>query len=436
MTVAVQNPAAEPVAGTTEHTSLLTEIAAKTQTTLSLRAIEGTLTEKIAAFKELGAALAQLRLNGWDTVAKCIAACWLADGLGMHPAIFMQNNYCAEYAAGKIVVIPQWPLVLALLRSRVPGFTFRMVEDSERGCTVVMGNARDTHTETYTIKDAARQGLVFLKPDGTPDYDNPKWKYSAWKGGNLREMFRAKAIRRGGSVIGPEAMMGLPSGGDFDNDAAAAEDAPAADMPSMPVSVTAGTSTAVEVDWKESLRTEIRARWGGGLKGKKMLEIANLIAKEVGLEAFKSADEITSESARRMVEFLRQKYGLTGKAGASAAENTEQDSGMDAAPSAPEVPLEMEAEVAAEADADGDVATLLKLADKGAVTHPGVVFVKEAPKGSGAMYFVHGPTVKNMGLSAGILLSKAKAQVVSPDVCRRLVVAMRTLGVVDAAPRT
>jgi hypothetical protein len=410
---------------------LIADIIAKTERTLALRPVDGSLTEKIAAFREMSQHFAQLALNGWDTIQKCSAACWLADGLAMHPALYMQNNWVAPFKGGKIVVMPQWPFMLALLRSRVPKFNFRFVHDDAEKCAVWMTNGTYEHTETYTMDDAKRQGLL--------GRDN------AWTSGNVREMMRAKVIRRAANVIAPEALMGLAAGGDGSEDEG--ERRPEVTQEQVDqaaeIAVSALEKATTAPDWREALRTEIRARAKGAVTGRKMLEFANLVRLEMKLPKYSHPDEITPDNARGMVEYLRANYPnlASPQAPAAATEaTTEGGGGKDAAPEPPtepvaedEVPLPMDEDAPAapperESEDDGKVETLMKLAAAAKKARPSAVFVKEAPAKSGRWYFSHGETVKSLGLESAIWLKdEMGTQKIPADLCRRVCKALRLI---------
>lgn len=468
---------AEPTTSPVINERYIDEMIDHTQRTLALRPVDGTLTEKIAAFKEMANAFAQMRLNGWDDTPKCLVACWLSDGLGMHPALFMQNNWVAKFKGDKIVVMPQWPFMLALVRSRVPNFKFKLVIDEEDKCSVWMTNGRDEHTETYTLRDAQRQGLVSLTADGKPDYAAKDWSYNAWKGGNIREMLRAKVIRRCANIVAPEVMMGLPNAGDSE-----ADDMPAPTAKQVPVPPEAPAleRAAVEgakadepkpADWNEALRTELRARCGGGMTGKKMLEKANVVRADLKRDPL--TETPTADQAREIVEHLRAQYPNVGfpeeQTKATGAEKDSSPSGkVAAAPVSQPKPVEdhgyaengpphtaglIDNAIALDdsvpepdpepkpgapaADPDESYKTVLALAEI-AKKHadPQIAksrFVVEAPAGSGQHHFLHGAIARKLGFETGIRLTLDGKQEVSPETCKRIVFEMRSLGIVDVS---
>lgn len=166
----------------------------------SMNPLQGTLEERIKAFDQIAANLASLQLNGWDQVPKVKAGCWLADGAGMHPAIFMQNHYCMNIK-GRLIIEPKWEFIVGTLQARVPGFKFSVDEETDSGATVTMEGPNGSHTVTYTTDDARRQGL--FNREG-----------NAWTGGNTREMCLKQAIKRCGRRVGAGALMDMPIGFD------------------------------------------------------------------------------------------------------------------------------------------------------------------------------------------------------------------------------
>lgn len=449
MTVANQHAAAAAAATTADGASLqkiLEDVLDNTQRANALNPLEGTLTDRLAYWNVTNPSWARAGLNGWDEVWKCVMACSMADGLKVHPALFMQGNWCFVASGNKLLVIPKVPFILALCRSRVPGFRMEIVADDAEVCEVKMFNGRESFSYRYTLEDAKRQGLI-----GRP-------KGSAWDN-NQREMLQWKAVRRCADRACPEVMFGLspaPEDSQSPEDEAPEDKA----VPEMPTEVEDTT------DYKELFRNEVRARWGTN-SGKKMLEVANLIGAQNGWGAFTKADAITPKLAKMLVDFLHAKYGATGKPAEPETTGSkvpaETDGGRDAA--APrevavtsttatvtvvpfdereperepddDLPLDFGDPAPAQdgAPPDTDYRVLLKLVEvaRSIPALAKVVFTDENPK---RVVFVHGPTVKNLGMTKGIVIVKDGAQVVAPDLCARLVKAMRELGAVDAAPRT
>jgi hypothetical protein len=160
-------------------------------------AIVGTIKEQMDAFDQISANLSQLGLNGWDTVPACKAACWLAHGAGMHPAIFIQNHYVMR-VQNRLLVEPKWEFIVGILQSRLPGFKWSVLIETDDCAEVRMTDATGAdHTVRYSLEDARRQGL--LSRGG-----------NAWTSGNTREMCLKQAVKRCGRRIGAAALMDLP----------------------------------------------------------------------------------------------------------------------------------------------------------------------------------------------------------------------------------
>jgi hypothetical protein len=161
-------------------------------------ALSGSLDEKLRAIEQIAANLAGLALNGWNNATRCKAACWLADGAGMHPAVFIQNHYVMEIQ-GKLLVEPKWEFIVGTLQSRVPGFKFEVLEEEDDHAKVRMSDGRNEHTVSYSVEDAKRQGL--LGRGG-----------NMWTAGNTREGCLKQAIKRCGRRLSSAALMDLPVG--------------------------------------------------------------------------------------------------------------------------------------------------------------------------------------------------------------------------------
>lgn len=158
----------------------------------------GDLRERIQAFNEMSSAFAPLRLNGWDTITKCKMACWLGDAWMVHPAVVMQGCWCIELDQGaKLIVEPKWTFQIDLMTARLPGFHWKVIEDTDEACEVWMSYNGNEHTYRYTLKDAERQGLL------------SGGRFNAWKGGNKREMLKAKAVGRCGDTVGGGIFSGI-----------------------------------------------------------------------------------------------------------------------------------------------------------------------------------------------------------------------------------
>jgi len=310
-------------------------------------ALVGTLDERIRAFDQVAANIATLQLNGWDTVQKAKAACWLADASGTHPATFMQNHYCMIMPPhNKLVIEPRVEFVLASLQSRVPGFTWGVEIDTD-DCQKVWMEApgRGRHEYEYTVADAKRQGLFN--------------RANAWTGGNTREMCYKQAVKRCGRRFAADALLDMPVGVDgielnegserepstadvIDKQIetvlreAEGENAPLLDemypatagsngggdkAGSQPATDTResappSSSQPAGKDPREVVGEQIAAIYGKLSKGealKKAAQIYNALQKETtGVDpqrVFKSVRDIGTVEADQMITYLRQKYG-------------------------------------------------------------------------------------------------------------------------------
>jgi len=150
-------------------------------------ALSGPIEERIRAFDQIAAHLAQLQINGWNSVPRCKAACWLADGKGEHPAVFMESHYVMEIK-GRLTIEPKWEYMVRKLKETVPGFRFKVLEETDDCARVEMSDGIDHHVVEYTVEDAHRQGLM--------GRDN------AWSSGSTREMCLKQAVKRCARRIG------------------------------------------------------------------------------------------------------------------------------------------------------------------------------------------------------------------------------------------
>lgn len=418
---------------------------------------------KIAAFKEI-AALAQAGFfpDGIKTAQQAMAVCWMGDAVGAHPMIALQN------------VIPihqrlyfQWRFKWGLILSRYPEAEYEHVEDSEQQ-HVVRGriDPRKQWTTVTFTREQCRKNPVTSK---NPLYESD-WPDMGFKG----------AMQRLCDRIAPHVLMGLPS----DLPEYRADDAPAS-LPADPAAVLerAGASHAEVVpeaarDWPKDLFVFIRGLYWNGKKGKPEQEkraIETAVNAARGSKDFTLPGVLAPSVAREALEFLQKKYP-DGKLGPGSAENggtaasgtpSPSGAGVDAPATAgpepknfdeqhadaslekldeelgEEVPLEdapapapvdpvlaaQEAAFNAQFEADGTVVVLFDLVKKGKKAFPGRPFVKEAPPGSGAWYFVDKDISQQRGYTSGKLLSKDGEQKVSADECRILVELLRKAGV-------
>lgn len=147
------------------------------------RSLVGTIDQKITAFDQVAANMAQLSINGWDSVQKCKAACWLADGKDEHPAVFMENHYCMMIK-GRLTIEPKWEYMVRRMKETVPGFRYDVLIETDDACKIRFTDGKDTHEVEYTLADAKRQGLL-----GRGE--------NAWTTGSTREMCFKQVMKRG-----------------------------------------------------------------------------------------------------------------------------------------------------------------------------------------------------------------------------------------------
>ncbi len=253
---------------------------------LALTVVMGTLSEKITAFHQIGAAAAAgIYPAGYTTPQRAIAACWGADALGVHPFTFMQGVHVMEID-GKTILEPKWEFMLGIVTARLPGFRWKALKETTEVCEIWVSDGHAEHTVSYTIADATRQGLV----------DKPKSQlYKA----NVREGLFKQALKRALKRIGPHVLMGMPAG--FLPD-------PGEDGPAPPETRTAsGAEVVVEgTATTEELSAEL-VRVYGKQGVVRALERCSFLLKEIaGVEIkFKSVREIGPVEAGQIVRRLK-----------------------------------------------------------------------------------------------------------------------------------
>ena len=416
--------------------------------------IAGDLQATIQAFSELSAALAQLKINGWDTVPKCKSACWISHGLQVHPAVFMNNCWVMELQGGKLSIEPMWPFVIDLMTSRLPGFQWKVLHEGPDYCEVWMKYGANEHQYKYSIEDAQRQKLV----GGA--------KTNAWSGGNTREMLKAKAVKRCADMIGGGVMSGLPP---MLPEVEAAAEPPKA-LPSAAEVFSSGPADPAIADAPRQLSVVLNVLYGKSYKDgvvpkdEKLKLVGRIYSQMSGaMTMFATWEQVSPGDCRLMLDWLKKKYPDTklpeggeaegepaalvntaevagGKAAATPAAG-----GTDAAPPAEEVAVPLEEEAAPPADPlveagrnaaedeDGKFTTVLFLVNRAKKTHANRNWLREVPVGSGRWYFIDSVIGRRLGFkSAPKLYEKVNGenvQAVDAETCRIICREMRADGV-------
>lgn len=397
-------------------------------------ALTGSLDEKFKAFQQIAANLALLQLNGWDTAQKTMSACWMADGAGMHPAVFMQNHYCI-LQDGRLSIEPKWEFVVGVLQSRIPGFVFKILEEDDRHAKVFMSDGKgNDHTVEYTVEDAKRQGLMGRK--------------NMWSAGNTREGCLKQAIKRCGKRIGAGALMDLPLDfatlepeteptpspaavvqaavekvtgkkpekaeevpfeevtGEFPG-----EDYPQAPIPADPQAPSPNTTTV-----RQRLAAAIKRDYGLTAKAdvaEKVNFLYNAMLEEtVGVApdpkiTFKPG-QVGPMEAQQIIDFLEKKKAERGAKGAPQPS-------ADPSPSEDAPPLTEEAPEAAPQrnSIDAYEALMATVARARKSIKPARPFVQEGPPNSGTFWFVDGATAREAGETESLKIQVA-GEIVAP----------------------
>ena len=417
----------------------------------ALTVITGTLPEKVQAFQQMAAAVAQSGMLGaWDTVPKVMAGCWAADAAGMHPMTFMQNVWPLE-SKGKVTLDPKKEFVIGVLASRLPGFKWEVLEETDDRATVRMSSGDSSHTVTYTWADAVRQGH-------TTGRNSETWAK------NKREMLLKTAVKRCGWRIGAAAMMNMPMGDDVDTpdllpDADATPVAPTSPPP-VPGRA-ASTAEVVEdekpvhapvedaakpTDWRKECGTIIGELWHLGPKQvKDRLGVASTVMSQIigAKTVFRTASELGPTEAQQIYEHLDKKFprdadGKRPSAGTIASETVAQATGAIAEMSDESIRVEDEirreagfdqpddddapppatgveefaepAPVAAQVSSFEGLMLVVKVAEKVLQT----TIVKEAPTGSKKLWFCLEPVFKKLGYQTSVKLRDNGMDQISP----------------------
>ena len=426
-------------------------------TGLALVPIIGTLTEKMDAYKQIAAnaVLSRLLPKGWDTTAKGIAGCWAADALGVHPISFMQGVWPIDMGADKgIVMTPKWEFENGLLRSRLPGFRVKVTEETTEACEITMFSVDepDGITVRYTLDDAKRQGLYTR---------NAK----TWEP-NIREMLYKQTFHRCAKRIGAHVLMGLPAGAgtlepadDVQHEPSGAtvvETGPASEASQPAAAATTAEPAPKEEDPRVTFgKTIVRYYGGKKMKPAEALAKAVLIYNQWLLEitgvdqqtTFKAVSEIGTDDARKMTAWLeaRIEAGMGPAAEPAKAapapepEHAPASSAEVATDEAPppaedeDMPLEEEPEPEPEHEmkslgddprVDGSFEGLMLLVVNGRKVL-GTEIVKEAPPGSGKLYFTHTSIATELGHTSAVKLKENGTVVADRDAIKRLAVALR-----------
>lgn len=397
-----------------------------------LSALVGTLGELITAFDQIGANLAALGLNGWDSTQKCKAACWLAHGAGMHPAVFIQNHYCMVIQ-GKLIVEPKMEFILGVLQSRVGGFRFKIEEEEDDHATVWMTDGKSEVRKSYDIEDAKRLGL--LSRGG-----------NMLTGGATREWCLKQAVKKAGRMIGAAALMDLPGGLDtyeaqisdatpkpsaaeaigeaIDKAAKGTVDVPFEDVSPAP----AGTPVAPPVEDPRTVLSKRLTRYYGKLSKAVALEKTSLLYNAMSKErtgvdpnrTFRRADEIGPIEAEQIIEYLDSRMkknghgGLQNDAPSPVRDSPGHASSDDADAPPPEADgdpdeiarIDRGIEKRLAADAYDELMTTVARARKLFNRK----FIQESPPGSAKFWFTDQATFSEAGDSASVKIQ------VGPDI--------------------
>ncbi len=349
-------------------------------------AIHGTIAERIAAFDQIAANLAGLALNGWDTVQKAKAACWLADARRMHPAEFMENHYVLV-VKGRLTIWPRWKYVLRVMKETLPGFRYKVESEADDHATVWVTDGTDEHRVTYSLEDARRQGL--LGREG-----------NAWTSGSTREMCLARATTRACDRLG-----GASRSAWLETETPITEPAPEPhDELQRAITgpdhdpVPAPEAMAEPYDDPRTLLSErIEAIYGKLTKaaalGKASFLYCEMMKEETGQDPgtkFKRADHIAPDTAQRMVAWLDRR----GRESPMLPSDDAQPP-----PREPDPPPLDDEPMPPAAHAHAALMAVVLRARKTV----GRDFVKEAPPGSRAFWYTHLETLRQLGTVSNVV---------------------------------
>lgn len=406
----------------------------KPTTSLALAVVTGTLEEKVKAFQQISSTAAAMVFSayGYDTVPKILAACWNADALMVHPATYMTSVWAIEMERGgrkRTVIEPRWEFLHALLKSRLPGFKFKVIAKTPEKCELYFADGDgNEHTEIYTMADAQRQGLA------------AKETYKS----NPVEMLFKQCYKRGADVIGAHILMGLPPTR-YDDDAV--EPPPQRPPDALDKAIT-GEGEKPEPAKKKAKATapppaagrspilrlsDMLAKRYGSMKPAEALQKTTILYNQMVKEqtganprrVFSRVDELGPVEAEQMISYLTEYDARKAKA-AKPEEHVDPETGeivdpetgevTDAAPE-PETPPEPETTPVHEApdygppDEDGAITydsflVLVKRA-RGIFKRQ---FLKESPTGSHSYWFIDQETFGKLGYPTSVHMQKDGAQ--------------------------
>lgn len=390
---------------------------------------------KSKVFKEIGALVSTgFFPKAIDTVQKATAICWMADAVGAHPMVALQECYVIH---GKVGF--EYKFKISLVESKVPGFDYNdITPEGKEQTECVLEGWRDGMTPKiirYTMDQAERAGRV---------KQNPLYKT------NPEDMLFKQAMHRLLDRVAGHALRGLPVPellpvGDgapeplspklqkiMDESAAEVLDGAAADEagdagvpePSIPA--------PEDGDYTKALGALLIEILGKKSTKKKRLELCGKVMTTIRNEpiTYKNAALLSPSDAQEIYEHLMGEKSaaepiVTGKGEGTPAPPAEDP---DTVP-APEMEPEDDADgVEANAPEDGKVETLFVLSGSAKKALPRRTFMKESPKGSGTFWFVDLPINTNLGLKSAPMLQKAGEQKVDPELCAKLAKMMREAG--------
>jgi len=403
--------------------------------------IQGSLEQKTLAFGSIASAASSgLFPSGYDNVMKITAACWFADGLGVHPTVYMEGMQPVTFD-GKTVREPKWEFVNALLRARLPGFDFEVHEDSEAACEITfLAEGRRSQKVRYTMEHARTQGLA------------NKATYQK----NPRQMLWKQCFKLGADRIGADVLAGLPSlvYEDDEGEAAPPPENPKAALDAAVEATQAATgkrdatdvefteakpaepaAPAAPVNWKKRLTDTITAEYGKQ-KPDVVADKVSLLYNQMMLEKtgadpnrkFAKGSDVSPTEAKLIVEWYEarkaagEQRGEAARTPAAVDESRETGAAPVEAPAAEDEPPPTDGEEPPptdDTDTEGphegpppnEAYDALMMAVARARRAFGNepkrrLFVQESPMGSGKFWFVDLRALSAAGLSGSTLLQK------------------------------